>query len=367
MRSSTILLILLLLGLVACKPPVPAVEARRQALKAAARTASGTVPASQRADFIEGFHMGARMVWAAASRHRTPWLPVLGQAAPPPLPEAARAMGAEVVRPVPALKIEVDPGTGFPIQELDPEGGMGSGEVAGFAWALDPLRMQLCHPTPPPAFPEKGTWKQWTPPGLQLWDRNTPKLQVQVSWVGNALVWSWVDQGFPPEHGWRSMEDGFVPVALALRDRCLWIATQQEGCFALDLKHGLIVAVHAQGLSPGDLDAPLTEAGWQAKFKQEEEEDRHHHPLWLKQASQGDPKAMLSLAYSSQTAEEATGWFQKAAKAGDAQGMYEFAIRLYQGRGVAEDKTAARQWFEKAARAGQPQALDVLKGLFQKP
>lgn len=311
--------------------------------------------------------MGARMVWVAASRHRTPWLPVLGQPAPPPLPEAAKAMGAKMVHPVPTLKIEVDPGTGFPIQELDPAGGMGSGEVAGFAWALAPLRMQLCHPTPPPAFPEKGTWEAWTPSGLQLWDRNTPDLKVQANWVGDTLAWSWVDQGFPPEHGWRRMEDGFVPVALALRDRCLWIATRKDGCFALSLENGLIMAVRAQGLSPGDLDAPLTEAAWKARLKEEEEEDRHHRPLWLKQASQGDPKAMLSLAYSSQTAGEATSWFQKAAKAGDAQGMYEFAIRLYQGRGVAKDETAARRWFEKAARAGQPQAAAILKGLFHQP
>ncbi|HEX9081102.1 MAG TPA: hypothetical protein VF768_02425, partial [Holophagaceae bacterium] len=304
MRSSTILLILLLLGLAACKPPVPAAEAHERALEAAAKAASETVPAAQREDFVEGFRMGARMVWAAASSHRTPWLPVLGQPAPPPLPEAARAMGAKVVRPESALKVEVDPGTGFPLKEVDPEGGLGPGELAGFAWALAPLKEQLCHPAPPPAFPETGTWKPWTPPGLHLWDRNTPKLQVQATWVGNALVWSSVDQGFPPEHGWRSMEDGSVPVALALRDRCLWIATKQEGCFALDLKHGLIVAVHAQGLVPGDLEEHQTEKDWKTQLKQEEEEDRKHRPLWLTLAAQGNTQAMMSLAYSSETDEE---------------------------------------------------------------
>jgi hypothetical protein len=372
MRPFAVSFTLLLLGLAACKPPVPAAEAHEQALEAAARTASETVPSSPRADFIQGFRMGAHMVWEASRRHRTPWLPVLGQPAPPRLPEALRTLGAKIEPPRPRYEVEVDPATGVPIFELDAQqGGSNRGEVAGFAWALAPERSRLCHLETPPALPKADAWEAWNPAGLVLWNTETPSLQVRVAWTGNVLFWSWMDHGFPRQRSWRAMPDGFTLEAAALQDRCLWVATPQDGCFALALDSGFIVAVHPQTLAPGDIHHTLTGTDWKAQLKRQEAREQEAanraKPLWLEQAAHRNTQAMLALAYHADSDQASTTWFRKAAEAGDAQGMYEFAIRLYQGRGIAQDKTQAHQWFEKAAEAGQSQAREVLKGLFSRP
>ncbi len=368
MRPFALPVTILLLGLAACKPPVPAAEAHEQALEAAARTASETVPPSQRADFIQGFRMGAHMVWEAASCHRTPWLPVLGQPAPPTLPEAAKAMGAKVENPEPRFEVEMDPATGLPIYALDPEGGRDRGQVAGFTWAIAPLQAQLCHPAPPPAFPGKGAWEAWNPAGMVLWNAGTPGLQVRIAWTGNVLFWSWMDHGFPRQRSWRAMPDGFTLEAAALQDRCLWVATPQDGCIALALDSGFIVAVHPQALAADDIHHTLTGNDWKARLKRQEAREQEAadraKPQWLEEAAHGNAQAMLALAHHAESDEAAAFWFRKAAVAGDPEGMYEFAIRLYQGRGIAQDRAGSRRWFEKAAKAGQPQAPEVLKGLF---
>ncbi len=287
----------------------------------AARAAAASLPAAQQADFIEGFRMGARMVWEATTQRRVPWLPRVGEAAPVPLPEAALALGAVAEDPGP--RVELDPGTGFPIRFLDPAGGnFGPGEVAGFGWALTPVREHLCHPRDLPAFPEATAWKAWQPQGVLL---SSPGLQVRVDLIGNALLWTWEGNGFPPQHRWRRSPDWLVPRALALRDRALWIATEAHGSVALDLESGLVVALQA-----------------------------------------GSPPAPAATHAAEDLPERAT-WFRKAAEAGNADGMYELGILLYQGRGVAEDQGEARRWFQGAAKAGNPKAREVLEGLFKEP
>jgi hypothetical protein len=348
---------ILLLG--ACRPPAQPAPDREASLEAAARAAAASTPAALRGDFTEGFRMGARMVWEATLRHRTPWLPRMGEAGPAPLPEAARAMGAVAEDPGP--RIELDAATGFPIRFLDPAaGGFGPGEVAGFSWALAPVRQDLCRPTAPPVFPEGEAWRTWQPQGNLL---STPGLEIRVHLVGNALLWAWEGDGFPPRHGWRRAPGWLVPRALALRDRALWIATEAHGAVALDLETGLVTALRAGGpLAPESRDQT-----WEAGLKQEQTENLRERPQRLARAERGEPAAMLELAWAAEEPRERAAWFRKAAEAGDADGMYELGVLFYQGRGVTEDKQEARQWFERAARAGNAKAREVLAGLFKQP
>ncbi len=358
MRPRGILLApLLLLG--ACRPPAQPAPDREASLEAAARAAAASTPAALRGDFLEGFRMGARMVWEATTQRRVPWLPRMGEPGPAPLPEAARAMGVVAVDPGP--RIEQDAATGFPIRFLDPAaGGFGPGEVAGFAWALAPVRERLCHPAPLPALPGGEAWKAWHPQGVLL---STPGLQVQVHLVGNALLWSWMGNGFPPQHAWRRAPDWLVPRALALRDQALWVATETHGAVALDLRTGLVVALQAGGVPAPESEARARED----QRKQEAAEDLRERPQRLARAGRGEPAAMLELAWAAEEPAEQAAWFRKAAEAGDAEGMYELGVRLYQGRGVAEDRREAREWFQRAAQAGNPKAREVLAGLFKEP
>lgn len=348
---------LLLLG--ACRPPAQPAPTREQAMESAAQAAAAPLPAAQRADFIEGFRMGTRMVWEAILRQRVPWLPRMGEAGPAPLPEAARAMGAVALEPGP--RVELDPATGFPIRFLEfAAGGFGPGEVAGFAWALTPVRNQLCHPRNPPAFPGAGDWKAWQATGVPLSDAHR---QVQVNLVGNALLWTWGGSGFPPQHRWRPAPAWLAPRALALRDGTLWIATESHGTVALDLETGLVAALRAGGPPPPESG----DRTWEAWRAQEAAGNLRERPQRLARAGKGDTAAMLELAWAAEEPEERAAWFRKAATAGDADGMYELGVLTYQGRGVPEDRDEARRWFQRAAQAGNPRAADVLAGLFKAP
>jgi len=357
------LLLIPLLFLEACRPPAQPVPTREQSMEEAARAAAASLPAAAQAGFIEGFRMGARMVWEATLQNRSPWLPRMGESAPAPLPEAARAMGAVTQDPGP--RVELDPATGFPVRFLDPAaGGFGPGEVAGFAWALAPVRDRLCHPRTLPAFPEEGAWKAWQPEGVLLSD---PGFQVRVNLVGNALLWAWEGNGFPPQHRWRRSPDWLVPRALALRDRALWIATEAHGVVALDLETGLAVALQAGGPTAAASEDTTGDRTWEATRKQEEAEALRQRPHLLALVAEGNTAAMIELAWATEDMGERAVWFRKAAEAGNSDGMYELGILLYQGRGVAEDKGEAKQWFQRAARAGNAKAQEVLKGLFQEP
>jgi hypothetical protein len=287
----------------------------------------------------------------------------MGEAAPAPLPEAALALGAVAEDPGP--RVELDPGTGFPIRFLDSAGGnFGPGGVAGFEWGLAPVREYLCHPRDLPTFPEAIAWKAWQPQGTLL---SNPGLQVRMNLIGNALLWTWEGNGFPPQHRWRRSPDWLVPRAMALRDRALWIATEAHGSVALDLESGLIVALRA-GSSPAPAATPATgDQTWEAYQKQAEAEDLLQRPRRLALAAKGDTPAMIELAWATEDLRERAAWFRKAAEAGNADGMYELGILLYQGRGVAEDQGEARQWFRRAAKAGNPKAREVLEGLFKEP
>lgn len=358
MRPCGALLVpILVLG--ACRPPAQPAPDREASLEGAARSAAASLPAAQRADFLEGFRMGARMVWEASAQHRLPWLPRMGEPAPAPLPEAARAMGAVAEEPGP--RVELDPATGFPIRFLDPGAGpFGPGEVAGFAWALSPDQERLCHPRAVPAFPAGEAWEAFQPSGVLL---SAPGLQVRVQRLGNALLWTWTGSGFPPQHRWRPAPAWLVPASLAMAPGALWIATASHGAVALDLETGLVIAV-------ADRTPPPARADLQDERAAEREraaEDLRERPLRLARAARGDAGAMVQLAWAAVDSGEQADWFRKAAEAGNVDGMYELGVRLYQGRGVPKDPEGARAWFQLAAKAGDPRAAEVLRGLFRQP
>lgn len=54
--------------------------------------------------------------------------------------------------------------------------------------------------------------------------------------------------------------------------------------------------------------------------------------------------------------EQATRWFQEAARQGNRDAQYMLAINYYTGQGVAKDDTQARKWFLKAAYQGHARA-----------
>lgn len=57
---------------------------------------------------------------------------------------------------------------------------------------------------------------------------------------------------------------------------------------------------------------------------------------------------------------------KELAERGDAAAQYDYGARLAEGRGVAQDKTAAIGWLEKAAAQGLPQAQYRLGAIYEK-
>jgi TonB family protein len=98
---------------------------------------------------------------------------------------------------------------------------------------------------------------------------------------------------------------------------------------------------------------------------------------YLKGAEAGAPAAMVhaGLMYENGRAAtqagqpalpdfgEALKWYEKAAKAGDAGGMYRLALSYETGKGIATDRSLAREWYRKAADAGSEEARTRLGNL----
>jgi TPR repeat protein len=53
---------------------------------------------------------------------------------------------------------------------------------------------------------------------------------------------------------------------------------------------------------------------------------------------------------------EAVRWYEAAAKLGNREGQYLYAMALIEGRGMVQDYQAAMKWLEAAARGGHPAA-----------
>ena len=85
----------------------------------------------------------------------------------------------------------------------------------------------------------------------------------------------------------------------------------------------------------------------------------------LERAKNGNTESMVWLArqYAGQKSEikrdlpRAVAWYEKAALAGNAEAMFEFAFCAEVGKGCPQDKQKAMAWYEKAADAGNGNAL----------
>jgi uncharacterized protein len=61
---------------------------------------------------------------------------------------------------------------------------------------------------------------------------------------------------------------------------------------------------------------------------------------------------------------QARGWYEKAAKAGNARAMCNLGVLYANGQGIAQDYDKAREWYQKAADAGNPDAMKNLGDLY---
>ena len=62
---------------------------------------------------------------------------------------------------------------------------------------------------------------------------------------------------------------------------------------------------------------------------------------------------------------KARQWYEKAAAGGDADAMNDLGLLYEQGLGVPQDYPKAKEWYEKAADAGSATAMNSLAFLYQ--
>lgn len=336
---------LLLLGAAACRrpAPVPTFEARLD----------GALPQGN-ADYRDGFRLGGRMVAAALHEGRRPYLPVLdgpGAGRPSgPLPP-----GMEVVAEV---AVEVDPATGLELRTVGVGGSRdwARGQADGFRWALAAVGDSLRHPVPVPVPPaEPGAWSPLPGGGPVALAGGSER--VEVWWREGLLGWRGHASGFAPIPRWRRWEPGLAPTRVAAGDGVLWVEAGGQRV-AVDLDLAAVRAV-VPGGAPAPAGDPMAE-----DQKARAEAAAAARPALLAKAQAGDAAAMVELGQDAEDSVEEGAWYRKAAEAGSAEGMYLLAVRCYQGRGVPEDRAAARTWFQRAAKAGHSGATEALAGLF---
>lgn len=332
----------------------PAPLSDNSRIELAAKERARAFPERDRPEFLQGFINGAQMVGASLKLGQRPFLPRMGSDASPAIPLGKLPAGAQVQVEVP--KVEMDPETGlvYAFLYVDERRAFAQGQMAGFSWAFEGHRAVLTQPKPVPVLPP--TWEEWPAEGGLVVKSNS--LQVECSHSCGLLAWSLQEQGFPPRRRWRSLPEAMRPHHVALSGDALWIDTG-SGAIAIDLETGAI-----RNVLPTQPHDATSGSSWDAIQARQKEEVKRERPGLLAKAQAGDVKAMSDLGYMADDLAEAASWFRQAAEVGDPQGMYEWAIRLYQGRGVAEDRQAAKGWLEKAALAGHPTAKAVLDGLF---
>ena len=70
-------------------------------------------------------------------------------------------------------------------------------------------------------------------------------------------------------------------------------------------------------------------------------------------------------AFGQEDDAEVAKWYRKAAEQGNVVGMYNFALRYANGRGVGKDETEAVKWFRKAAEQGDFDAQVRLSKMYE--
>lgn len=343
---------LALVALCACRRPDTSLDDTR--LNLAAKVGSMAIPEHDRPEYLQGFFNGAQMVESALKFNQRPFLPRIGSSAGTAIPMQRLPAGAQVQVEIP--KMEMDPETGllYIFLYADDKQVFPKGQMEGFRWAFEGHRAVLTQPKPVPPLPS--AWEDWSiADGLVL---RSATLTVECNRLEGLLAWSIREQGFPPRRRWRPLPEAMRPQHAALSDDALWVDTT-VGAFAIDLETGAIRNI--MPTQPHEATSGSSSEAILARWKEGANRER---PGLLAKAQAGDTKAMIDLGYIVDDEFERARWYRQAAEAGDPQGMYEWAILLYQGRGVAEDRLAARAWFEKAVVAGHQSARAVLDGLF---
>lgn len=354
MKHASIALALALLASFGCRRP-EAAPTFDQRLSVAVGAGEKAVSEEDREAYRQGFENGARMVEAAVAAHRRPYMLRVGTNSGSLLPKQQLPDGITVLDDAPP-EVELDAATGLEIIRFAPTKmrGFTQGQVEGFQWAFEKRRAELAKPRPEPPFPSQ--WELVT-------DASHTKVVneqggVSLTWTPGILAWSRSERGFPSQRMWRPAPEWMKPKAVATVKDALWIDTER-GALALDLESGVIRSV-----KPRPAPAVMEDANWQKTPAEQQAAIDKARPEWVARAAKGDTEAMLELAWVTEDPVERYQWFRKAGDSGDPKGMYEVAVRCFQGSGVPEDKVKAKRWFEKAAAQGHPGAKEALEGLF---
>jgi hypothetical protein len=352
----------LLILLCACAKPrtVPWSEQ----VQGAARPLAGELTPAERKDFETGFANGASMVQQALRSGYRPYRPVaeLPAAAPRLLGPVPADLAPVVVRPTP----NVDPATGLLMFPADTFGSaaFGRGQAQGFDWALASIGQSLVKPVAKPQPPAE--WMPWK--DLQTGNLDCGDLACSVKWAPGLLAWALDTRGFPQRRSWRPWAEPEAPAWAGLSQGSLWIETRDRQVFVIDLATSGILEVREAVSHP----VPA----WQAPENQVPADRAPDSPETLAElarlreaAGTGKPGDLIALGnllavLGSSGEQEAWTCYQRAAELGDADAMILLAVWLYHGRGVPEDRAAARLWVDRALRAGHPEAAAVLQQLF---
>jgi len=120
-------------------------------------------------------------------------------------------------------------------------------------------------------------------------------------------------------------------------------------------------AAAGQGHAPSQFNLALMYDGGLLGAKSEKD-----MIYWMRAAAEGGmPNAMVAMGLLIHDGRIKSGlaadWFEKAAKAGDAQGQFLFAVALKEGDGRPQNLIEARQWVDRALsqKAKLPSALQA--------
>ena len=110
-----------------------------------------------------------------------------------------------------------------------------------------------------------------------------------------------------------------------------------------------------------------TASGKTLPFLTDDHQAKAAYGIFLKEARQGNPAAMVNLAVSSlagwgtqPNAGAALYWLHEAAKRGNGLALYDLGILYFKGCGVRADAAQAFHFFEKGAQAGYaPAQVDL--------
>lgn len=135
-------------------------------------------------------------------------------------------------------------------------------------------------------------------------------------------------------------------VEMMLAKKASWLHKAAEGGFARAMNEYGVACMNGAGV---EMDTDLA-MSWFSRAAFAGEPDGHYN-LGLLALGRGDEAAAVT-------------HFRTGAEVGSTQAMFNFAVALYQGRGVEQDHEAAATWFE---REGGAESLSLLSTIVDNP